>query len=932
MSAAVLLLAYAVAGGRLEPGPDGFRTLKVGMVLLGSPADLTWNYRHNLGRIGLVQNILNRYHDIRVNSSYVVTGNDAETNVTLARSYLDFFGREGYHLVFSTSYGLQTATLESARLFPNTNWVHITGTAEGSPNFATAAARIYQARWLTGMVGASQTKTGKIGYVAAFITNSEVLRGVNAFLLGARKVDKSVRVYINYLDSWYDPRRTVLGSEWLRRLGCDVITGHINGRELYQGFLNHGLKGIGYYADFQEHFDDKIVVSSHFDWVAMYTRYALKTIKGEPVTREFDGMEGGTPVTSSMTQHVPLEVRTLVQQWRERLISGADTHPVHGGSSLIFCGPLVDEYGETILRNSTDCADLNTHPWPAHQKYGGLLGTNWLLDGVEDLGLVGVPELLCPAGHAYTWLPEGKEVLDKTRHPKANNGNGKVKIRFDYTCSVCPAGTYAPPWNMDSMTELEERRCLPCPLQTHSRVEGAERCELCHHGTKKQGEGNTECLEKKATWGDRHWWVVVVISAGFLLAAAPPVAWLVRTQRWKIRVLRDNNSVAETCAESIAAMQLEEVSYIRSIENPSRIVSAFIVIIDHLTEFRRFLPPSVLATLPDSRTPEEVDPNTENIPGPYREYPGSTGVSPDRPSPPFPFPSSPMDIQPVQPLAAPFHAAGSLALRKAPATARVTLVCSHRAGFLGMLRGKQATTVAKWLFESVQRWGTTVTRSKGVVDLMVGDQRQATFNAVLPCPSHAIAGLRVLHASSQDNGNAGENLPFSSAAVTGPALCGDFGSSSMLRFMVLGGAASALLPLARLAALWRLEILLDAQCQSDAVFSYDLKMLGAVLYAKRSDTPVPVYLLTGQRQTSTVDPHEGWMYLSETRGKWEEHNRAMEGRLRASLHPLIDVEHEVGHDELQRGSCLWRLGSVRVDPIPLPDDVRSGSPLGEVNS
>lgn len=48
--------------------------------------------------------------------------------------------------------------------------------------------RMYQARYLTGMVAGSMTRKNEIGYVAAFPI-PEVIRGINAFTLGARAVN-----------------------------------------------------------------------------------------------------------------------------------------------------------------------------------------------------------------------------------------------------------------------------------------------------------------------------------------------------------------------------------------------------------------------------------------------------------------------------------------------------------------------------------------------------------------------------------------------------------------------------------------------------------------------------------------------------------------------------------------------------------------------
>ena len=64
--------------------------------------------------------------------------------------------------------------------------------------------RIYQRANLTGLVAGSMTRSGAIGYVAAFPI-PEVIRGINAFTLGVRAVNPKAEVRVVWTKSWYDP-------------------------------------------------------------------------------------------------------------------------------------------------------------------------------------------------------------------------------------------------------------------------------------------------------------------------------------------------------------------------------------------------------------------------------------------------------------------------------------------------------------------------------------------------------------------------------------------------------------------------------------------------------------------------------------------------------------------------------------------------------
>jgi len=63
---------------------------------------------------------------------------------------------------------------------------------------------MYQARYLSGMVAGSMTKSNVLGYVAAF-PMPEVIRGINAFTLGAQAVNPKAEVRVVWTKTWYDP-------------------------------------------------------------------------------------------------------------------------------------------------------------------------------------------------------------------------------------------------------------------------------------------------------------------------------------------------------------------------------------------------------------------------------------------------------------------------------------------------------------------------------------------------------------------------------------------------------------------------------------------------------------------------------------------------------------------------------------------------------
>eukprot|EP00756_Hemistasia_phaeocysticola_P012908 Hpha_TRINITY_DN15236_c2_g1::TRINITY_DN15236_c2_g1_i1::g.65441::m.65441 len=126
-----------------------------------------------------------------------------------------------------------------------------------------------------------------------------------------------------------------------------------------------------------------------------------------------------------------------------------------------------------------------------------------------------------------------------------------------------------------------------------------------------------------------------------------------------------------------------------------------------------------------------------------------------------------------------------LKLGFAPSRAKVSLVAGNMLGYLSH-NDMADESHTSWMSADVERWCTAVLGAKGVVDLIGGDHRYASFNARQRCGGHVVAAVEALWSWGEG--------AWSGCVVTGQAVCGDFGTTSMLRFMVLGRVASSLNP------------------------------------------------------------------------------------------------------------------------------------------
>ena len=92
-------------------------------------------------------------------------------------------------------------------------------------NVGTYQIRAMQGRYLAGKIAGHMSTSKKIGYVASFPI-PEVIRGINAFTLGAQAANPDVTIQAIWINSWMNAAKEREATELLINLGADVITHH----------------------------------------------------------------------------------------------------------------------------------------------------------------------------------------------------------------------------------------------------------------------------------------------------------------------------------------------------------------------------------------------------------------------------------------------------------------------------------------------------------------------------------------------------------------------------------------------------------------------------------------------------------------------------------------------------------------------------------
>ncbi len=335
----------------MDEGESTADKLKVAFIYIGQPGDLGYTYEHDRGRLYLEEMLGDQVETITVPD--VPEGPDAEKAI---RDVVE----AGASVVFATSFGYMDPTATVAEQYPDVYFEHCSGyvTAE---NMSTYFGRIYQPRYLSGLVAGSATEANVIGYVAAFPI-PEVIRGINAFTLGVQKVNPDAEVRVVWTNTWYDPVKEREAAEALLDEGADIIAQHQDTTEPQKAAQERGLQSIGYDSDMAQFVGDSVLTSPVWNWGTYYVSTVQNILDGTWETHEFwGGLADDVVELAPFSPNVPEDVVSLVESEQAKIVSG---------DWDVFCGPILGQDGSEVAADG-ECLDDGT-----------LLSMDWFVQGV----------------------------------------------------------------------------------------------------------------------------------------------------------------------------------------------------------------------------------------------------------------------------------------------------------------------------------------------------------------------------------------------------------------------------------------------------------------------------------------------------------------------------------------------------------------------
>lgn len=191
--------------------PLGGKKLRIAFIHDRRMSESGWTYGHELGRM----HVEDVFKDRITTSSFFLQDDDRDIY-----QLVDDVIHDGYDVIFTANQKFLAASLKAAIEHPG---ARILNCSVGQPHTSirTYYGRMFEAKYLAGMVAGIMTENNKIAYRANFPIYG-TLAEINAFALGARMTNPRVDVYLHW-DSLKDREHL---DDLLRREDISVVSGN----------------------------------------------------------------------------------------------------------------------------------------------------------------------------------------------------------------------------------------------------------------------------------------------------------------------------------------------------------------------------------------------------------------------------------------------------------------------------------------------------------------------------------------------------------------------------------------------------------------------------------------------------------------------------------------------------------------------------------
>ena len=285
--------------------------IKVGFIYVGPVGDHGWTYMHDKGRLAVEKHFGDKVETTYMES--VKYGPDSERAIRA-------MAKEGVDIIFATSFGYMEPMLKVAKEFPNIKFEHATG-YKTNDNMSVYSSKFYQGRYIQGVIAGHMSKAGKAGYIGSFPI-PEVIRGINAFYLGATSVNPDFDIDVVWVNTWYDPVKEGDAAKVLIAEGADIITQHTDSPAALQAAESAGVFAFGQASNMIQ-FAPKAQLTAIIDnWNPYYIARVQAVIDGSWKKSDTWGDMKSGMVKMAPYTNMPRKLKRLARELEDDITNG----------------------------------------------------------------------------------------------------------------------------------------------------------------------------------------------------------------------------------------------------------------------------------------------------------------------------------------------------------------------------------------------------------------------------------------------------------------------------------------------------------------------------------------------------------------------------------------------------------------------------------
>lgn len=338
--------------------------LKIAFIYERNEQNSSWVYGHELGR-----NYLDSCFGSLIRT---MKFENRDSNAALEEA-IDLAIAAGNELIFTTSASQLEASLRAAVKYPEVKFLNCSVNVSHN-SLRTYFARMYEAKFLMGVLAASLSEGHDLGYVADYPVYG-IIANINAFAIGAAMVRPDIRIHLKWLTKKTGDWRAELKQE-----GISIISGPemIRPSEASREFGLYQLREDGSVHN---------IAMSIWHWGRYYELIVRSVLEGsweaKSLTRTNQalnywwGMSSGV-IDLLLSSQLPYPSRKLVELLKREIISG-DLSPFD--NELRSQSAVIKEAESPRLSNE----EIIQMSWLNDNILGSIPGEDELVEQAREL-------------------------------------------------------------------------------------------------------------------------------------------------------------------------------------------------------------------------------------------------------------------------------------------------------------------------------------------------------------------------------------------------------------------------------------------------------------------------------------------------------------------------------------------------------------------